>query len=240
MDSLEELLSKPDLLLTLAPEELAGPLLTRLAQYERPGAGINPGNFYISLENKASDDVRKACMEALAWLVREGMLAPFRGADWLFITRRGLQLLEAKDFSRFRHSALLPRDSLHPLITQKVWSAFIRGEYDSAVFEAFRQVEVAVSGVAPNPDDKIGVALMRQAFNVETGPLMDPESEKGERQALSDLFAGAIGYCKNPYSHRNVSLSDPKEAAELISVANYLLRIVDTCRGRYNAAQFAN
>ena len=56
---------------------------------------------------------------------------------------------------------------------------------------------------------------MRKAFDVKTGPLRDSTAETGERQALSDLFAGAIGAYKNAQSHRKVGLDDPDEAAEI-------------------------
>src|SRR5689334_15036267 len=56
---------------------------------------------------------------------------------------------------------------------------------------------------------------MRKAFDVETGPLTDTTTEPSERQALSDLFAGAIGTYKNPHSHRDVLLTDPAEAVEI-------------------------
>ncbi len=69
---------------------------------------------------------------------------------------------------------------------------------------------------------------MRTAFDVKAGPLTDLEAEPAERQARSDLFAGAIGSYKNPHSHRNVALDDPDEAAEIIKLANHLLRIVDS------------
>jgi hypothetical protein len=47
-----------------------------------------------------------------------------------------------------------------------------------------------------------------------------------ERQAMSALFAGAIGAAKNPSSHRNVEMSRT-EAARLILFASYLMSIVD-------------
>ena len=78
----------------------------------------------------------------------------------------------------------------------------------------------------------IGTKLMRKAFDVESGPLTDKGTEPAERQARSDLFAGAIGSYKNPQSHRKVALDDPDEAADIIALANHLLRIVDSCRAQ--------
>ena len=68
---------------------------------------------------------------------------------------------------------------------------------------------------------------MRQVFAPETGPLTDKSVERGEQIARMDLFAGAIGSYKNPHSHRDLDLNDPMEAAEIILLANHLLRIVD-------------
>ncbi|WP_156944633.1 TIGR02391 family protein [Bradyrhizobium sp. Ec3.3] len=36
-----------------------------------------------------------------------------------------------------------------------------------------------------------------------------------------------MGSYKNPHSHRNVVLDDPEEAAEIIMLANRLLRIIE-------------
>lgn len=56
---------------------------------------------------------------------------------------------------------------------------------------------------------------------------VDAMAEPGEKEARSALFAGAIGSYKNPHSHRDVDLSDPKEAVEIIMLGNHLLCIVD-------------
>jgi hypothetical protein len=47
-----------------------------------------------------------------------------------------------------------------------------------------------------------------------------------EREALMHLFSGAIGYAKNPPSHRDVGIN-AQEAARLIIFASHLFEIVE-------------
>lgn len=121
----------------------------------------------------------------------------------------------------------LRKEALNQKIRDKVSRLFEHGQYDTAVFEAMKAVEVAVRTAAGLTARDIGKDLMRKAFDVNAGSLTDMQAEIAERQARSDLFAGAIGSYKNPHSHRNVALDDPDEAAEIIMLANHLLRIVD-------------
>jgi uncharacterized protein (TIGR02391 family) len=131
------------------------------------------------------------------------------------------------EFASFQIARLLPREILHRNLADSVWRAFMRGEYDGAVFHAMKTVEVAVREAAGLSAGEIGVSLVRRAFDVEKGPLTNMTAERAERQARSDLFAGAMGSYKNPHSHRDVNLNDPAEAMETILLANHLLRILD-------------
>lgn len=173
------------------------------------------------------DALLQALMEAWGWLEREGLLVPQPGheRDWVFISRRGRQLRTRDQVNSYRRANRLPRHQIHPRISQKVWASFLRGDYDTAVFQAFKEVEVRVREAAQCRETDLGVDLMRKAFG-ERGALTVASENKAEQQAISHLFAGAIGSYKNPHSHRRISI-ESDEAAEMIVLASHLLGIVD-------------
>ena len=235
MQSIYSLMPDHEALLALEPEELAGIVLEYLNSLSEADRGhLNRYNF--SLPDTVAEypyqhqaEISRALMEAWVWLEREGLLAPKPGStgDWVFITRRGRKLEKAVDMEAYRKTNLLPKQLLHPVIAYKVWSLFLRGEYDTAVFQAFKEVEVAVRDAGSYTTKDYGVNLMRKAFHSQNGTLTDANQLLAEQEATSALFAGAIGLYKNPPSHRNVNIT-PVEAAEAIIFASCLLKIVDS------------
>jgi uncharacterized protein (TIGR02391 family) len=139
------------------------------------------------------------------------------------------------DLEVFRKNRALPLYLLQQTLANKVHHLFLRGDHDVAVFQAFKEVEVAVRKAANRkgadyPDDVLGINLMRKAFHPDTGPLSDMSRVAGEREAEMHLFCGAIGHAKNPASHRDVEPT-PQQAARLIVFASHLLSIVEQRAG---------
>lgn len=171
-----------------------------------------------------------ALAEAWAWLESKALVAPNpdqSSPQARIITRAGRRALAGGSLAEIQAAERIGLD-LHPRLEGKSRPIFLLGDYETAAFKAMKEVEVRVRELAGLSNDLIGVALMRQAFQPNGGPLTDATHEGGERQARSDLFAGALGTFKNPTSHRIVSYNDPTEASEVILLADLLMRILDT------------
>lgn len=226
-----------DVLLGLAPEEL-GLRMLGLAQesHERTFWPYSTDHLFDAHNGpvypaQRRGEVGMALAEAWAWLMAEGLFVPQPGVNGqnghMIISRRGLALRDPAARQDFTVARMLPRDLLHQDIRDVVWRAFLRAEFDVAVFQAMKQVEVSVRAAGGYGEGTLGVDLARRAFHPQNGPLTDLAVEAGEREARMALFAGTLGAYKNPQSHRHVPLTDPVEAVEQVMLASHLLRIVE-------------
>lgn len=232
---LHSLIPNTENVMALAPEELAGVLL-EIWNAIPDGWSDHPNNFGLdyTVAGYPQGDyqrIKGRLQQAWAWLVKEGMIIPssHRGEGWYVLSDRGREFKQASNLEAYRRAESLPRLLLHPVINQKTWSDFRNGDYESAIFKAFREVEIAVRDAGKFTQTDLGVELMRKAFHETTGQLTDKSEPIPERQALSHLFAGAIGRYKNPYSHRAVPI-EVEEAVEVICLASRLMKIVDLRR----------
>lgn len=198
--------------------------------------GYKQGGAYGDPQPADIDTLLSRLSDAWAWLQAHALIGPSardpRG-DWRRVTALGQEVRDDPKAVEKVWAADRLAGTLHPGLSS-ARSNFALGDFETASFAAMKSVEVEVRRVAGLPNELLGVALMRKAFSPKGGVLCDPGAEAGEQQATADLFAGAIGAYKNPASHRTVRFDDPTEAAEVIQLADLLLRIVQRAEHRLN------
>ncbi len=235
--NLKQLIPDPQVVLNIAPEELAPQVLKAATSRMQNGLFQRSeiSRFAAEYLPQYQADVEIAITEAWRWLENHLFILPAPGVNgthgWFVLGRRGRTgLADPQQFTAYTKASQFPRELLHPAIAERVWAAMARGEYDTAVFSAFKAVEEAVREAGGYSLTDIGTDLMRKAFAADSGPLTMQSHPKAEREALAHLFAGAIGSYKNPLSHRTVTITDASEAQEMLMLASHLLRIVETRR----------
>lgn len=173
--------------------------------------------------------------DAVAWIQSRGLVGPEANGSsgsWGRLTAQGREIAADRAALTKLYASERLAGNIDPALEAKVRTNFNTGDYETACFAAMKEVEVAVRAAAGLDNSVLGVKLMRIAFKPEGGPLTDAAAEGGEKSATMDLFAGAIGAFKNPASHRTVHFDDAVEAAEIIQLADLLLKIVRRSQAR--------
>lgn len=120
----------------------------------------------------------------------------------------------------------LELDSLHPMVVRRCREPFEAGRYDDAIRNAFIAVEEEIRARTTGDPTDLGVDLVAKAMKPESPQLVFSEI-KAEQEAAHLLYRGAIGYIKNPLSHRFLDTSDPVRTFEVLAFASLLLRMLD-------------
>jgi uncharacterized protein (TIGR02391 family) len=234
----------------MTQEELAYALLEDMqARLESPMNGManrhhvatnlfSIGAFYSSSGNTAdvrdlANRIDKRGRDAFALLERWDLAEPaddINGRNgYIVLTDRGKTTTERTDFERIRVRGLVRAEMLHPLLRRQIYEYFSADDLGTAVFEAFKTVEIEVRKVCGYAEKEIGKPLMCKAFALR-GPLAKSSDDKADSDALAGLFAGAMHRFRNPGAHTRRSFKDVLEAMEELMLASRLLRIIDERR----------
>jgi hypothetical protein len=192
---------------SLTPAEIGGVILEQLCSFTaHDKSNLHLRNFISLFTGQHSSPypdnhwaiISEAIAEAWAWLIAQGFICP-RPRDgehgWIFVTRLGKQVGTAKEVREFRKALELPKERLHPAIAERCHSHFMRGLFDTAVFEGYKALEIAIREAAEYGPDVYGHVLARRAFG-DNGPLRASTAVASEENGLADLMAGALASYK--------------------------------------------
>lgn len=238
--TLHSMIPDPELLKRMRPPELAEYLLAAMID---AGAENQSQRHRVAFVQRIVEEYRAdrrdpvdatlamAIAEAWSWLECNQLIVkhPTGDGDWYVVTARGDTVWKSGGMRRFVESRQLPESMLHPSLRGRVRLLFLSGDFDTAVFKAFHELEVSIRESAQLGAGLTGRALVHAAFKPKVGRLADHDQEEGEQESMMFLMSGAIGYCKNPQSHRRVGL-DANTARELLVLASHLIGIVDSRR----------
>jgi hypothetical protein len=184
---------------------------------------FDSGGYAYSIQ--ARSDVQRVIARAWKGLDYAGYIEepdPDNGKNGYRVpSAKGRSAHAATDYTGVRMRSNFIRDMFHPALPDAAWNAFTVGDYDTAIFEAFKSLEVAARTKGGFTTGDFGAALMN------TGPLRDKAASRGRRIARCELSTGAFGEIRNPEGHNDPTITDTVVAAEELMAAGVLRRIVD-------------
>jgi len=150
---------------------------------------------YAESRAEAEDEVAAAVSTAWGWLEVNGLICrnPKLDSDWYMPTARGRDVQNHQAVRALISAEQLPETFLHPELLVHARPLFLQSRFETAIFEAFKALEIAIRSAAGLSDGDIGIQLAQAAFHPQNGQLTDTSAEAGERVALMHLMVGALG-----------------------------------------------
>ena len=186
-----------------------------------------PGADHRSDRDALAAKLRRAWL----WLAQEGYVVDDhsqREGHWKVITEEGWAIGRSDDpqatLRRVQAAAQLNIELHARLRAAAVDATFRAGDTDSAIRDAFADLEDAVRTLCGYTTSDYGVTMMSKAF-AKTGPLaggIDPQHQVGTQR----MFEGAFAVLRNPAGHGPTGL-EISEAVETVLHADLLMRHLD-------------
>ncbi|AOG22642.1 TIGR02391 family protein [Acidovorax sp. RAC01] len=181
MKQLKSLIPDAASVIEMHPAELAGYVLESLMSASEDERSIWHRRNYCSQVMReygnpihgGSAEVGIACSTAWAWLESNGLICrhPEQDNDWFLPTRRAREVGSRRGLRQVISNHELPEEFLHAELLVNARPLFLQSRFDTAVFEAFKALEVAIREAAKLGHELVGVSLASRAFNPEDGPL---------------------------------------------------------------------
>ncbi len=182
------------------------------------------------------DELKTKLRQAWNWVEQQGYVAPAHGqhgGNWKVITDEGWRIAHSREgddtLRRVQAAAQLTID-LHPRLQEAgVEATFRAGDTDSAIRDAFADLEDTVRTLSGYSTAEYGVRMMSKAF-AKTGPLgsvLDHHYQVG----IQRMFEGAFAILRNPAGHGATNLG-VEEALESVLHADLLMRHLDRVKQR--------
>lgn len=123
----------------------------------------------------------------------------------------------------------IPVDLHDSFKASKVEKFLYAGELEEAIRVAFVRVNNRVKKMSGISAD--GASLMRTAFSKNDPKLkvnsLKTQEELDEQEGLMHIFEGSVLAFRNPHSHDDEKKISSQEAQRIISLANYLMLLLD-------------
>lgn len=178
------------------------------------------------------------------------------GRPWIELIHRGYLLETSPNFYRISDDGVAALNNttlrlisraaleavmlLHPDLAD-AQRDFREGRFEDAVRDAFRIYENRLNIMRDASSDttlhgksgaKLAHALVKSTtfrFPFPSIAPTDPSALEGYKEALRNLYSGALGFIRNAYNHEahNLPPLEERSALELLFFASFLLRLLD-------------